>query len=145
MTSSNETDTMIFSLLCTPIQFGYNVATLKNNKIPNVFSPCVAYISYFLIGAFYGNCLGTMLAFPPEAIQAMSCFCAHTNLSLYAGNIRKQIKSKYGIEDKCNEYVCHFFCSPCGVCQEALIIEKEPNIDEADILVSAPLLQEFEK
>jgi len=40
--------------------------------------------------------------------------------SAVAGPMRQRLRAKYGLqEEPCNDYLVHFLCSSCGVCQEA--------------------------
>ena len=114
-----DCDIMIYGLLCTPCLFGENAVVI--NKHPSCFSHALTYlvivISFHLMGGYVGNMI---LYKNPYVISACGTFCTSLAISEYAGNIRSQIRSYYGIYGSLrNDRLMHCLFSPCAVCQEA--------------------------
>ncbi|KAK9823834.1 hypothetical protein WJX72_005813 [[Myrmecia] bisecta] len=72
-------------------------------------------------------CLPCMFGENSSKIRNSGCFgpcllyyCCSCFACIFAGNLRGEIRGKYNLpEEPCSDCCVHFWCSPCGVCQEA--------------------------
>lgn len=134
-------DIITYGLSCTPCLFGENAFSIT--KHPSCVSYALSYnililssqMSGAIIGSltmphniYIGTVIGTLLS---------SAFIGH-----YAGNMRTQIRDKYGIDGSATEdFWTHFYCSPCAVCQEAHEIRCQNNVNILDDCQYASFIQ----
>ncbi|KAI4319656.1 hypothetical protein MLD38_033233 [Melastoma candidum] len=122
-------------LICPCYLFGKNAEFLGSGTLMG--SCTTHFLLWSLVNA--GCCLltdGILLGLP-------GCLVA-----CYACSYRKALRSKYGLEEApCGDFVTHFFCHLCAVCQEYREIRErsaDPSHDLSSTAVIAPPLQTME-
>lgn len=123
-------------LFCPCYLFAKNAEFLGSGTL---IGPCMTHLVLWAlinsVGCLLTDCV--LLGFP-------GCF-----ISCYACNYRKNLRAKYNLpEAPCGDFVTHFFCHPCAVCQEYReICERSGHPNHADLslpAVTAPTVQKME-
>ncbi|KAJ4705707.1 Protein PLANT CADMIUM RESISTANCE like [Melia azedarach] len=123
-------------LFCPCFLFGKNAEFLGSGTFAG------SCLTYFILWAFVNSvcCLltdGIMLGLP-------GCFVA-----CYACGYRRALRTKYNLQEApCGDFVSHFFCHLCAICQEYREIrERSGNANSPDLrlaVVTAPPTQTME-
>ncbi|XP_020230182.1 protein PLANT CADMIUM RESISTANCE 10 isoform X1 [Cajanus cajan] len=103
-------------------------------------------------GTFLGSCVTHLILW--SAVNTACCFLTDglcwgvpgCLVSCYACGYRKALRSKYNLpEAPCGDFVTHFCCHPCAICQEYREIRERSVDSEATDLklaeVTAPPVQ----
>uniref|UniRef100_A0A1J3GCJ0 Protein PLANT CADMIUM RESISTANCE 10 n=1 Tax=Noccaea caerulescens TaxID=107243 RepID=A0A1J3GCJ0_NOCCA len=123
-------------LFCPCYMFGKNAELLGSGTFAG---PCVTHcISWALVNTlccFATN--GVLLGLP-------GCF-----VSCYACGYRRSLRAKYNLQEApCGDFVTHFFCHLCAICQEYREIrERSSGSNPPDLkmaITNAPLAQTME-
>ncbi|KMT03677.1 hypothetical protein BVRB_8g190150 isoform A [Beta vulgaris subsp. vulgaris] len=132
----DDTPSCCIGLFCPCYLFAKNAEFLGSGTL---IGPCMIHL--LLWGLINGVCC--FLADCP-LLGLPSCF-----ISCYACNYRKMLRTKYNLpEAPCGDFVTHFFCHQCAVCQEYReICEKSGDLNYADHrqpVITAPTVQKME-
>ncbi|XP_057538736.1 protein PLANT CADMIUM RESISTANCE 10 [Amaranthus tricolor] len=132
----DDTPSCVIGLFCPCYLFAKNAEFLGSGTL---LGPCM---THFMLWALLNSvcCLltdGVLLGLP-------GCF-----ISCYACNYRKNLRIKYNLpEAPCGDFVTHFFCHQCAVCQEYReICERSDDPNYADLsihAVTAPPIQKMQ-
>lgn len=136
---SIDSDIIIYGTFCTPCLYGENAFNIT--KYPSCVYYTFSYSLLWINGCIAGATLGNLLI-PnnPIMISFMSTCISQALISQHAGSMRTQLRNKYNIDGSIsNDYLMHFFCSPCAICEETQIIR---NTNELEII---PIIQKMEK
>ena len=133
-TDSNpiDYDILAYGFFCTSCLFGENAFSIK--KHPSCISYTLSYNIIILSAQMLGALLGFLIM--PHNIYVstiLGTLLSSAFIGYYAGNIRTQIRNKYGINGHVNEdFYIHICCSSCAVCQEAYEIRCQNNTNILD-------------
>ncbi|CAH2058580.1 unnamed protein product, partial [Thlaspi arvense] len=106
-------------------------------------------------GTFAGPCLTHCMSW--ALVNTVCCFATNGVLlglpgcfvSCYACGYRRSLRSKYNLQEApCGDFVTHFFCHLCAICQEYREIrERSSGLNPPDMkmaITDAPLAQTME-
>ena len=136
-------DILTYGLFCTPCLFGENAFSI--HKHPSCVSYALSYNILILSAQMSGAIIGSLTTpFNIYISTMIGTLLSSAFIGYYAGNIRTQIRDKYGIDGNVREDFCmHFCCSTCAVCQEAQEIRCQNSVnilDDIDYYQSASLI-----
>jgi Cys-rich protein (TIGR01571 family) len=106
-------------------------------------------------GTFAGPCLTHCISW--ALVNTICCFATNGALlglpgcfvSCYACGYRKSLRAKYNLQEApCGDFVTHFFCHLCAICQEYREIREQSSgsypLDMKMAITNAPLAQTME-
>ncbi|XP_010505854.1 PREDICTED: protein PLANT CADMIUM RESISTANCE 10-like isoform X2 [Camelina sativa] len=119
-----------------------------------LFCPCYIFgknAEFLGSGTFAGPCLTHCISW--ALVNTICCFATNGVLlglpgcfvSCYACGYRRSLRTKYNLQAPCGDFVTHFFCHLCAICQEYREIQERrsgsypPGMKMA--ITDAPLAQ----
>ncbi|KAF7824951.1 protein PLANT CADMIUM RESISTANCE 10 [Senna tora] len=123
-----------------------------------LFCPCILFgknAEFLGSGTFLGSCVTHFILW--TFVNATCCLLTDGLLlglpgclvAAYACGYRRTLRSKYNLQEApCGDFITHFFCHMCAVCQEYREIREKSGDSEATdmklAVVTAPTIQTME-
>ena len=130
--------------------FGYNSKILREFQgfyKPTIFTGCCYYSNIIFMCSVVFSCLylstkSYLVSFVLSDLLYRCC------VGLYAGDVRYQIKEITDTDNMCIEHLepcedclAHFFCSPCFICQEYLILTNYKEDSILNLQYNVPIFE----
>lgn len=130
--------------------FGYNLKILKelqgfNNQIAFFgcfFYSSISFFCYLVICCLYLSTKSYVIS------MLFGDVCYRFCIGLYAGDVRYQIKEITDTDNicieqlyPCEDFLSHFFCSSCFICQEYLILHEYQEKSILELQYNVPILE----
>ncbi|AEC09901.1 PLAC8 motif-containing protein [Arabidopsis thaliana x Arabidopsis arenosa] len=144
--------------LCHPNLLHFTTRIKFVKGCVGLFCPCYIFgknAELLGSGTFAGPCLTHCISW--ALVNTICCFATNGALlglpgcfvSCYACGYRKSLRAKYNLQEApCGDFVTHFFCHLCAICQEYREIREQSSgsypLDMKMAITNAPLAQTME-
>jgi len=130
-----DCETCLLGAFCTPCLYGQNAAAMQvlatgepagcMNHCCNYY--CSALLPSIFAGSFFALAMsGGAAPVDPQALSTVQNLATNCGIGCFAGANRSEIRSRFNIEGSgTSDFVHHFLCSPCAVCQESREIKHQ--------------------
>ncbi|KAG7574438.1 PLAC8 motif-containing protein [Arabidopsis suecica] len=120
--------TELYATLCPSNLLHFTSGTNFVKGLVGLFCPCYIFgknAELLGSGTFAGPCLTHCISW--ALVNTICCFATNGALlglpgcfvSCYACGYRKSLRAKYNLQEApCGDFVTHFFCHLCAICQE---------------------------